>query len=190
MQVKPKLIFLIFIFLTCGITQACAYSVHQSENEKPVKNIFESGQYTIDQKEKENIELFIDPEWIPLSSVDSHKLDVQVAEFHNTSFLLHKVINREHDILFIFHTTYMLDSEEGTFLYNKIFNNDGTYTSTGANGQFILRDPQGEIIETGQTGFNSDFSFAFGIQSSEFEKLKEGFSVGYSGMILYEYSLK
>ena len=62
--------------------------------------------------------------------------------------------------------------------------NNGTVTSNG------LYDHNKSKIGRGQIGFGPDSDFSFGVDPDEQAKIKNGFYVRYTGMIVYEYTRK
>lgn len=140
-------------------------------------------------KEPIEIELFIKPEWIPFASDEPKNLDVKLCEKNNTDIMLTQVWNRGNDIYFTFDTSYHLNYTNGEFLYNGLFNEDGTFTTSSNINDFLVYNLSGESIYLGQHGFGPNSSFSFGIEPEEYEKIRDGFYVKYSGMILYSYSL-
>ncbi|WP_331701009.1 hypothetical protein [Paenibacillus sp. IITD108] len=155
-----------------------------------LSNVLKRDHYTITKKDNIKIDLAIKPEWIPFDTEEPQELNIKIAETHNTNILLQQVWNRGNDIYFSFHTTYNLDFYNGSFLYNMLINDDGTYTSRGSYNDLRLTDLQGNAIQLGQTGAGPGSDFSFGIEPGEYEKIKNGFNVSYSGLILYEYSRK
>jgi hypothetical protein len=78
---------------------------------------------------------------------------------------------------------------DGEFLYNVIFNEDGTFTSNSNANDFLVFNTESESINKGQKGIGPSSAFSFGIQPEEYDKIRNGFYVNYTGMILYSYSL-
>ncbi|WP_232101591.1 hypothetical protein [Paenibacillus sp. URB8-2] len=136
------------------------------------------------------LDLSIKPEWIPFDTEKPQNPNIKIAESQNTNIILQQVWNKGNDIYFNFHTTFDLNYNNGKFLYNMLINDDGTYTTKGSPEDFQLTDLHGSQIQIGQTGYGPGSDFSFGIDPSEYERIRNGFNVSYSGMILYEYSRK
>jgi hypothetical protein len=140
-------------------------------------------------KEAVNIELFIKPEWIPFNSNIPKNLNVKLSETNNSNIILDQVWNRGNDIYFSFDTSYNLDYNKGEFLYNGIFNQDGTFSWNSNLDALSVYDSLNNTIKIGQTGFGPNSAFSFGIQPEQYDRIRDGFYVKYSGMTLYRYSL-
>jgi hypothetical protein len=80
-----------------------------------------------------------------------------------------------------------MNRKNGSFLYNGIFNNHGSFTDNMRDNDIILYTKDNERIEVGQRGIGPGSDFSFGIEPEDYEKIKNGFYVEYSGFILYEY---
>lgn len=155
-----------------------------------LKNATTRNGYSLDIREEPiEIELFVKQEWIPFDSDKPMNLNVKLCEKNNTDIILTEVWNRGNDIYFIFDTSYHLNYKNGEFLYNGFFNEDGTFTSNSNINDFSVYNLKNEPIYLGQKGFGPNSSFSFGIQSEEYDKIRNGFYIKYSGMILYSYSL-
>lgn len=139
------------------------------------------------QQEQVPIEVFIDPEWIPFQEDERKELNMKLLELHDTTLYLTDVWNRGQDIYFSFHTENHMDYERGEFLYNGVFNEDGTFTSPSVGG-ITLYDKENNSLAIGQTGYGPDADFSFGISIQDQELIKKGFYVKYTGYILYDYS--
>jgi hypothetical protein len=140
-------------------------------------------------KETVDMELFIKPEWIPFNSNKPKNLNVKLSERNNSNILLAQVWNRGNDIYFSFDTSYNLDYNKGEFLYNGIFNQDGTFSWNSNFDALSVYDSLNNAIEIGQTGLGPNSAFSFGIEPEQYDKIRDGFYVKYSGMTLYRYSL-
>jgi hypothetical protein len=192
-RMKNKTIILTIIFLVVILVIYRGYDYYNDHfvNKRIMENIMNRENYTIYKNEDAiNIKLFIKPEWIPFEKGERKKLNIQLTERNNTNIILQDVWNRGNDIYFSFHTTYNLDYKKGKFLYNMIFNDDGTYTNTGSFNDYQLLDTYQNAILIGQTGSGPESDFSFGIEPNEYDKIRKGFTINYSGMILYEYSRK
>jgi hypothetical protein len=135
------------------------------------------------------IEVFIKPEWIPFDSEKPQKLNIKLWEKNNTSIILTQVWNRGDDIFFSFDTKYNLDYRKGEFLYNGIFYVDGTFTSKNGIYDILVYDSLNNEVEIGQRGSGPNSSFSFGINPDQYDQIRKGFNLKYSGMTLYRYSL-
>ncbi len=140
-------------------------------------------------KEPIEIELFIKPEWIPIDSDKPMKLNVKLCTKNNTDIILTQVWNRGEDIYFSFDTSYHLNYKKGEFLYNGLFNEDGSFTFNSNADDFLVYNVASESISFGREGFGPNSAFSFGIQPDEYDKIRNGFYLKYSGMMLYSYSL-
>lgn len=141
------------------------------------------------QQEQVPIEVFIDPEWIPFQEDERKELNMKLLEVHDTTLYLTDVWNRGQDIYFSFHAEHHMDYKRGEFLYNGVFNEDGTFTSPSVGG-ITLYDKENNPLAIGQTGYGPDADFSFGISIQDQELIKNGFYVKYTGYILYDYSKK
>ncbi|MNP65732.1 hypothetical protein D3C76_1613540 [compost metagenome] len=82
-----------------------------------------------------------------------------------------------------------MNYQRGEFLYNGIFNEDGTFSSP-SHGEIILHDKDQHNIDFGQHGYGPGADFSFGIQPEDQKRIQNGFDVKYTGYILYGYSKK
>lgn len=139
------------------------------------------------QQEQVPIEIYIKPEWISYNTNEQKKLGIKVLDIYNTNIILDNVWNRGNDIYFSFHATFNMKYGSGEFLYNGIFNEDGTF-SCPSSGKILLYDKIHKMIATGQTGYGPGADFSFGINPEEQMNIKNGFYVTYTGYILYGYS--
>ena len=141
------------------------------------------------KKESIDVELFIKPEWISFNSNKPSSLNIKLCDKDDTNIILNQVWNRGNDIYFSFDTSYNLNYTKGEFLYNGIFNEDGTFTWCSGPNDFLAYDLSHNKIEIGQPGYGPNSAFSFGINPEQYSRIKNGFYVKYSGMVLYEYSL-
>ncbi|WP_091073083.1 hypothetical protein [Paenibacillus sp. NFR01] len=183
-------LFLIAIVVLIGGFKIYKYYQNHYVSSKIFENILERKEYSINKEDKVNVEIAIKPEWIPFETDKPQNQNIELDKSHNTNIVLQQVWNRGNDIYFSFHTTYDVGYNNGEFLYNMIINEDRTYTSAGSPEDFVLTDLQGNGIHAGQTGYGPGSDYSFGIEPSEYNKIKNGFKVKYSGMTLYEYSRK
>ena len=166
------------------------YYINHFTSAAILKNVINREEYSLDtRKEPIDIELFIKDEWIPFDSDKPMNLNVKLCEEHNTDIILTQVWNRGTDLYFTFDTSYHLNYKNGEFLYNGYFNEDGTFTSNSNVDDFFIYNLENESIKLGQKGVGPNSSFSFGILPEEYDKIRNGFYVKYSGMILYAYSL-
>jgi hypothetical protein len=188
MKKKIPLIILGLLVIVIGVW--VYYNNHFTSTEI-LRNATNREGYSLNiSKEPVEIELFIKPEWIPFDSDQPKELNVKLCEQNNTDIILTQVWNRGNDIYFTFDTSYHLDYENGEFLYNGVFNEDGSFTSNSDVNDFVVYNLNSESIGLGQKGFGPSSAFGFGIQPEEYDKIRDGFYLKYSGMILYSYSLK
>lgn len=177
---------ILIIFIGIGVY----YYINHFTSMAILKNASNREGYSLNiRKEPVEIELFIKPEWIPFDSDKPKNYNVKVCENNNTDIILTQVWNRGNDIYFTFDTSYHLNYKKGEFLYNGLFNDDGTFTSNNNTNDFLVYNLESESINLGQKGIGPNSSFSFGIQPEEYDKIRNGFYIKYSGMILYSYSL-
>ena len=187
MKKKMSLIIIGILIILIGVG---VYYMNHFTSTAILKNATNREGYSLDiGNELIEIELFIKQEWIPFDSDKPKNLNVKVCEKNNTDIILTQVWNRGDDIYFTFDTSYHLNYKNGEFLYNGYFNEDGTFTSNSNTNDFLVYNLENESINLGQKGFGPDSSFSFGIQPEEYDKIRNGFYLKYSGMILYSYSL-
>ncbi len=174
------------VFIGVGVY----YYINHFTSTAILKNATNREGYSLDiVKEPIEIELFIKPEWIPFDSNKPKNLNKKLCEKNNTDIILTQVWNRGNDIYFSFDTSYHLNYKKGDFLYNGIFHEDGTFTSNNNSNNFLVYDLENEFIGLGQNGIGPNSAFSFGIQPKGYDKIRNGFYIKYSGMILYTYSL-
>jgi hypothetical protein len=147
------------------------------------------GYALVNQQEQVPIEVFIKPEWIPFKPNEQKELYKKLLETHNTTILLNNVWNRGNDIYFSFHAEFNMKYKAGEFLYNGIFNEDGTF-STPSPGEITIYDKDRNKIPLGQQGYGPGADFSFGIQPQDQKRIQNGFYIKYTGYILYNYSKK
>jgi hypothetical protein len=80
-----------------------------------------------------------------------------------------------------------MNYNNGSFMYNSIFNEDGTFTTKGSYNDYNLYNNNDEKIDVGQTGQGPNSSFGFAINPESYDLIREGFYVKYSGFYFYEY---
>ncbi|MGO4888031.1 hypothetical protein ACJ2A9_09760 [Anaerobacillus sp. MEB173] len=184
-----KRMFFSLILVGCLVLIAYLFFNYNYSNEAILGKVTDRNGYTLNQvKTPVTVELFIQPGWIPLNSNEKKEINIKLKEDNNTMIILKSVWNRGTDIYFSFTTTYNLNRNNGNFLYNGIFNKDGTFTSFGSSNDFYLYNNKNEKIEVGQTGRGPKSDFSFGITSDNYSLLEDGFYVKYYGFILYDYS--
>jgi len=150
----------------------------------------ERKQYSLVKKEKVPIRIFVKPEWISLNNEERRIFNKELMESHGTHILLQDVRKRENDVYFSFHTTFDVKPKKGEFLSNILVYEDGSYSQSGSFDDLKLSDPAGREIPIGQTGSGPGSDFSFGIQTSDADRIKDGFVVEYLGFIRYEYVRK
>lgn len=188
MRKKMSLVIIgiLIIFIGVGIN----YYINHYNNKVILHNIINRKGYSLDvHKEPIEIEVFIKPEWIPFDTDEPKNLYVKLCEKYNTDFILTQVWNRGNDIYFSFDTSYHLNYKKGELLYNGFFNEDGTFNTNSNINDFLVYDMENESINLGQRGFGPNSAFSFGIRPDEYNKIRNGFYMKYSGLILYSYSL-
>ncbi|WP_047983208.1 hypothetical protein [Ornithinibacillus californiensis] len=156
-----------------------------------LENVIERDGYILERKnDKETVKLYIKPEWIPFNDTKEHDLDIELARENNTGIILDEVWNREIDIYFSFDTTYDLNFTRGSFMYNGIFNEDGTYTTNSSYWDYSIYNLNNEKVDFGQSGQGPNSTFGFAIEPENYDLIRDGFYVEYSGFYLYEYNKK
>lgn len=188
MPMKRKIPLAIITIFIIFIAMFLYYSNNYT-NAAILKNAQSRQGYSLNVSRKTvDIELFIKPEWIPFSSNEEKNLNIILCEKNNTNIILTQVWNRGNDIYFSFDTSYDLDYDEGEFLYNGIFNQDGTFSWNNDLDALSVYDRLNNPIEIGQTGLGPGSAFSFGIEPEQHNQIRDGFYVKYSGMTLYGYS--
>ncbi len=188
MTFKFKIIVAILIVFTLSASAFNYYNSHYS-TKAILKNVSSSKGYTL-KSSAVDIEFFVKPEWIPFDSTKPKDINIKVCNQNETDIILTQVWNRGNDIYFSFNTRYKLNYKEGQFLYSGLFLLNDSLTSNPNSSSLSLTTLNHEVIPIGQTGFGSDSSFSFGIEPNDYSKINDGFNVKYSGMYLYNYSLK
>lgn len=187
---KKKISFGIIGILVIAIGVCIYYYNTHFTSTAILKNATNREGYSLSiEKDYVEIELFIKPEWIPFDSEKPKKLNIKLCEKNNTDIILTQVWNRGNEIYFTFDTSYHLNYRNGEFLYNAIFNEDGTFTTNNYVYDFLVYNLVDESIDLGQKGYGPSSSFSFGIQPEEYDKIRNGFHIKYSGLTLYSYSL-
>lgn len=178
------IIFLTSILIYLGYDQYTAFY-----SDKGILNhVIQRDGYSLALKsERLPIEIFIKPEWIAFGPDERKELKIKVFETNHTSIYLDQVWNRGNDIYFSLHTTFEMNAAGGDFLYNGIFNEDGTFTTLNFD-DIVLYDTNKDNIGVGQTGNGPNADFSFGIEPQNQKLIQEGFYVKYSGFNLYEYA--
>jgi hypothetical protein len=183
---KVFVISLALIFIICIIYRY--YTLNYS-NEGILNNVTSRDGYSLTLKQEQvPIEVYIKPDWISFNPDDGKELNIKLLEMHNTNINLDNVLNRGNDIYFSFHSTFNMKYNNGEFLYNGLFNEDGSFSSP--TGEIIVYDKDRNKIPIGQIGYGPGADFSFGIQPQDQKLIQNGFYVRYTGYILYDYSKK
>lgn len=183
-----RIIFSSIILIGCFLLLGYLFYNEKYSNDGILENITERDGYTLNLiKNDETIEFYIKPEWIPLDDNREKKYDIELAKKNSTKIMLVQIWNRGDDIVFSFDTTYDLNYKNGSFMYNGIFNEDGTFTTNGSHNEYYLYNNNDEKIDVGQTGQGPNSSFGFAINSESYDLIRDGFHVKYSGFYTYEY---
>jgi hypothetical protein len=186
---KRKMSLVIITLFTISVGIFLYYRSHYT-NTAILKNSTSRKGYSLNiSKEAVDIELFIKPEWIPFDSNKRKNLNLKLNERNNSNIILAQVWNRGNDIYFSFDTSYSLDYYKGEFLYNGIFNQDGTFSWNSNLDALSVYESLNHPIKIGQTGLGPNSAFSFGIEPEQYDRIRGGFYVKYSGMTLYRYSL-
>ncbi len=183
-----------FVALVVVVIMVLYLSKFNEPSTQIQKDILDANGYLVSEITKNYpLEIFIKPEWIPLEDDKKLNLNVKLLEIENTTIYLQEVWNRGDfgdDIYFSFHTTYNLDSTEGRFLNNNVYNQDGSVSTDTSFDDFLIYDSKKNEIVIGETGTGPGSDFSFGVDESQFIEIRNGFYLNYSGMHLYEYSKK
>ena len=179
-----------FVGVACIAVMGIMYYFIFSSN-AILKNVSQQRGYTVEgSQEAVPIEMFIEPQMYNIKEGTEKKVNQVIHQQNNTLIILESVIFREDSLSFNFTTDYDLSLVEGDFLYNLIFNSNGSFTTIGGVWNEYkaktLRNEQLEVRETGR-GPNSDFSFS--LYKPQLELLNEGFTIQYNGMYLYKYRI-
>ncbi|QWU16043.1 hypothetical protein SAMN04487895_102285 [Paenibacillus sophorae] len=191
MKNKVILTVILFIILLFCAFRGWDFFQKHNKNKEVLNNILYHQDYKVSAiNNPVVIELFVSPNWIPFNEKKPLNINKKLMNMHDTNIILKEVWNRGNDIYFSFHTTYNLDDQSGYFLYNMKINGDGTFESTGSYSDFHIFDVNKHEIQLGETGWGPESDFSFSIEPEEYEKIKSGFYINYSGMMLYKYSRK
>lgn len=178
------------ILIICVLTLLLGYqfySVNYSDHGILAKVTNRNG-YVLNQvQEPLSIELYIKPEWIPFDSNHKILLNERLLNMHGTNIILDNVWNRGNDIYFSFHTTYDMNYRNGEFIYNGVFNDDGTFSWSSKIDGTVLYDKNKNKISVGQTGSGPESDFSFGVEPEDYSSIEDGFHVEYNNFILYQY---
>ncbi|WP_432361919.1 hypothetical protein [Sporosarcina sp. UB5] len=186
-----KKLFSGIIFLGCLLLLGVGFYRGDYLNKGILNNVTERNGYVLNKiNDNEMVELYIEPEWIPFNTKNEKNYNTKLAEKHNTNIILKQVWNRGTDLYFSFDTTYNLNYSSGSFMYNGIFNEDGTFTSSMSVNDFYLVNNDGVEIGVGQRGRGPNSAFGFAIKPENYDLIKDGFYIQYSGFYVYEYSKK
>ncbi|NHM30817.1 hypothetical protein [Neobacillus terrae] len=185
---KQKAAFLV-ILLVAAFLLGYSYFKNYYSSEGILEKVIIHDGYTLHQiKKPVTVEVYIKPEWIPFKNGKEKEVNIKLKEKNNTNIFLKDVINRKNDLYFSFTTTFNMSSNKGSFLYNEIFHEDGSFTDNLSPNDYYLYNNNHQKIEVGQVGQGPDSDFFFGITPDNYNLIKEGFYVKYSGFHLYKYS--
>jgi hypothetical protein len=185
---KRNISYIVFAIILIFVSAIIYYTKNYTDT-GILKNVTSRKGYSLNIREESVVlELFIKPEWIPLDSNKPLNLNLKLYEKDNTNIILKQVWNRGEDIYFSFDTSYNLNHTKGRFLYNGVFNEDKTFTTRSTPNDFFAYDLNLNTIKVGQTGYEPNSAFSFGIGQEQQAMIRKGFYVKFSGMILYEYS--
>lgn len=132
---------------------------------------------------------FIDPDWIPAEENEVIELNKEISQIGNVKIIIESVMHRENDIYFNFDAIPYITYEEGEFLYNATFNEDGTTTSYSDFAGYHIYKKDNMDIDVGQRGSGPNSKFSFGIDIENYDLIADGFNFEYNSSILYGYSL-
>jgi hypothetical protein len=185
----------LFIFLIFGIILFFGFYFDRYDNstKQILDQVINREGYIIREIEPVSLEIYIKPEWIPFDTTRPQKLNIKLLEKNNTIITLQQVVNRRgfaDDIYFSFHTAYTMIKDQGIFLSNYRFNDDGSVSQNFSYNDFSIYDSSKKQIMLGETGAGPGSDFSFGVEKDQFEEIRDGFYVKYTGMISYEYSKK
>lgn len=180
----------ISIVIVLFIIVSYRYYTNNFTNSGILKKVTNQDGYSLSiQRKQIPIEIFVKPNWIPFHQKERKDLNKTLLEKHSTNIVLDNTWNRGNDIYFSFHATFDMHYRKGEFLYNGVFNDDGSITSPSI-GKITLFDKERNSFPTGQIGYGPGADFSFGVQPKDQKFIKDGFYVKYTGYILYNYSKK
>lgn len=158
------------------------------------KRVLKQDGYNVYEIEKPiHFTAFIEPDWIPAKENEEIKLNKEIGKVGNVKIVIESVMNRGdfgQDIYFNFDAIPYLTYEEGEFLYNSTFNDDGTNTSYSNFTGYHLYGKDKTDIEVGQRGIGPGSKISFGVDMEYYDLITEGFYFEYNSSILYGYTLK
>ncbi|MDQ0899939.1 hypothetical protein [Paenibacillus sp. V4I7] len=187
---KFKLI-VVLVFIIIIFSSTFFIAKQYNSNLQQPYDVFLNKKYVI--KEINNpvpFEFFINPQWIPFDTTKPKNINLNLITTNNTTIVLQQIWNRGEfgkDIYFSFHVKYHPFINQGDFLSNKIFTSDGDYRDNISFDHFTISDLNHKAINISQIGEGPNSDFSFGINSDQFNEIRNGFYLTYSGMVLYEY---
>lgn len=162
------------------------YMKHYS-NDGILHNVITRSGYTLAlRQEPVPVELLVKPEWIANDPDERKEPKIALLERDNTTIVLDNVWNRGSDIYFSFHTTFKMSRDNGSFLYNGLFRENGSFST--APVEVLLFDLDRNPIPVGQIGTGPGADFSFGVDPKYKERIRDGFYVSYTGFNLYNYA--
>ena len=195
MQKNKKLLYFTVIvigIITVTMVSALFY-INKYSKKGIYKNVLNQDGYEIYEIQKPvHFSTYIEPEWIPtLNPTEDNKvieLNKEISKVGNVAIIIESIMHRGNDIYFNFDAIPYITYEEGEFLYNYTFNDDGTATTYNNYPTFIIYNNSNMQVDKGQNGFGSS-QFSFGIDIDNYDLIKDGFTLEYNSSILYGYSL-
>lgn len=150
--------------------------------------IMHSKGYSLHREEEPvSVRFFIEPEWIDQNTKEFKEMNIELLNKHDTKLNLHYIMDRQIDMYFGFQPEFEWDESGGEFLYNSILHGDGSATSGMGVHDIALYDVDNNEIPIGQRGSGPESDFSFGIEPENWNSIKNGFYVEYSGFYLYKY---
>lgn len=185
---KKKVYLLIIIIMGFFFLIGYLFYSENYSNEGILQNVTKRDGYKLHLIKKDvTVEFYIKPKWIPFNSDEKKEFNKEIITENNTTIILDTVWDRGNDIYFNFDTKYKMNYNNGNFMYNGIFNKDGTFTTNGSFTDFYLYNNNGEKVGVGQSGRGPQSSFGFAVEPENYDLIRDGFYVKYSGFNLYEY---
>lgn len=131
---------------------------------------------------------YIESAWIPTLNPTKDneviELNKEINKIGDVSIIIESIMNRGNDIYFNFDATPYITYEKGEFLYNSIFNDDGTATSYNNYPSFIIQNNRNMKVDIGQNGYGPMSKFSFGVNIDNYDLISDGFTLEYNCSIL------
>src|SRR5690625_2376240 len=178
------------VFISSNFLVCCVLFMNYMSDKNILDRVLQRKGYKLSEIESSiSVRLDIKPEWIQDKNVEAKKtINKIVLEKNNTEVILDKVSHRGHDIYFIFDVVPNMNYKGGLLLHNTVINSDGSYSTNFPEDVYKIVDTKGDDLDYGQHGYGPEAKFGFAIDLEHYDKIRNGFTVKYKGLILYEYS--